>query len=153
MAIDAGRGSRGFQRAGFGFDMPAFRRWCDPAHATRPVAGHTIPFPAVDITRDIAGYVLTAELPGLTENDVEITVKDDMLILRGEKKRETRWLEHHRTLSERCYGAFERHFWLPNGIDIANLDAQCADGVLTIRLPEFPAASSPDGDIKGEDAL
>ena len=82
---------------------------------------------------------VTAELPGLSEKDVELTVHDGVLTLRGEKKGEH--CDKDRGWSERYYGRFERSIALPDGADEAKCEAEFRDGVLTIRMPRSPGAS------------
>ncbi len=125
----------------FGFGMPAFRRWFDAEPAFRSGMTMSMPNPAIDIAEDDSGYKLTAELPGLTEKDIEITVNDDMLTLKGEKKQEAEHKEKNYTLSERSYGAFQRSFWLPESVDRNKIDASFAKGILTVSLPKSQTAA------------
>lgn len=126
----------------FGFGMPAFRRLFDPEPTFRSSMTISMPNPAIDIAEDDKGYRLTAELPGMTENDIEITVNDDMLTLKGEKKQEAEHKEKNYTLSERSYGAFQRSFWLPDSVDRGKIDASFAKGVLTVSLPKSATATA-----------
>jgi HSP20 family protein len=135
----------------FGFGLPAFRQWFDAVPAAR-TSGFTLPSPAIDIAEDAAGYHLTAELPGMAESDIEIVVKDDMLLLKGEKKQESEQKEKNYTLSERSYGQFQRSFWLPDGVDKEKIEAHFAKGVLTVTLPKLPAAASPTRKIEVKSA-
>src|SRR3989442_5610158 len=79
--------------------------------------------------------VLKAELPGLSREDIEITVDNGTLSIKGEKKLggEVKDQEFHRI--ERQYGAFSRSFSLPNTVDPSKVGADFRNGVLTIRLP------------------
>ena len=79
--------------------------------------------------------VLKAELPGLSREDIEITVDNGTLSIKGEKKLggEVKDEEFHRI--ERQYGAFSRSFSLPNTVDPSKVGADFRNGVLTIRLP------------------
>ena len=131
---------RMFDRFGFGPAM--MRRWLDLEPVFRPEMKMAMPAPAIDIAEDDKGFKLTAELPGMAEQDVEITVANDMLTLKGEKKLETETKEKNYTLSERNYGAFERAFWLPEGIDRDHIEANFAKGVLTVLLPKLPVAAN-----------
>jgi HSP20 family protein len=80
--------------------------------------------------------VLTAEVPGLSEKDVEIKIEDNVLSLQGERKleKETREENYHRI--ERAYGAFYRSFTLPNYIDQDKIKAEHENGVLKITMPK-----------------
>lgn len=81
---------------------------------------------------------ITAELPGLEEKDVEITVEDGVLTLRGEKRSATE--DKDRGYSERSYGRFERSIALPRGVEHDKSTATFDQGVLTITLPKSTEA-------------
>ncbi|HEX6374237.1 MAG TPA: Hsp20/alpha crystallin family protein [Allosphingosinicella sp.] len=81
---------------------------------------------------------ITAEVPGMKEQDVELLVEDGVLALRGEKKSETEGKD--RGYSERHYGRFEWRIALPSGIDEENAKAAFRDGVLTVTLPKSAEA-------------
>lgn len=106
--------------------------------------GRTFPTPAiaaavnpkVDITETDGQIRVTAELPGLTEKDVEVTFADDVLTIRGEKKEETEEGDADRHLTERSYGAFSRAFRLPPGLNPDQVAASFDKGVLTVTLPK-----------------
>ena len=91
--------------------------------------------PAIDFTSNDKGYTLTAELPGLTEKNVEISVADGVLSLSGEKKEEQERKEEGCLVSERRYGSFRRSMPLPEDVDASNIAARFKDGVLTVTLP------------------
>jgi HSP20 family protein len=92
--------------------------------------------PPVDIVEETDQIVLTAELPGFKESDVEIQLEGGVLTLRGERKLEERkeGKNYHRV--ERSYGQFVRSFTLPNNVDRDNIRASFADGLLHIELPK-----------------
>ncbi len=92
--------------------------------------------PAVDIFEDESQLVLTAEVPGLSEKDVEIKIDDNVLSIQGERKleKETREENYHRI--ERAYGSFYRSFTLPNYIDQDKIRAEHENGVLKISMPK-----------------
>ncbi|OGD22378.1 MAG: molecular chaperone [Candidatus Aminicenantes bacterium RBG_16_63_16] len=92
--------------------------------------------PAVDIYEDESQLVLTAEVPGLSEKDVEIKIEDNVLSIHGERKleKETREENYHRI--ERAYGSFFRSFTLPNYIDQDKIRAEHENGVLKISMPK-----------------
>lgn len=94
--------------------------------------------PAVDIYETENELVLTAELPGVDEKDVEIKVEDNTLSLKGERKfeKETREENYHRI--ERAYGSFSRSFSLPNYVDQDKINAEYENGLLKIHLPKKP---------------
>jgi HSP20 family protein len=82
---------------------------------------------------------ITAELPGLDEKDVDITVEEGVLTLRGEKKSEVE--NKDRGYTERSYGRFERRIGLPRGIERDKASATFKNGVLTVVLPKSEAAN------------
>jgi HSP20 family protein len=127
---------RVFDRFGIGFGMPAWRRMFDVEPFMRWESA-MMPSPAMDITEDPAAYKLTAELPGLTETDIEVMVRGDVLTLKGEKKAESERDEADVHLSERSYGAFTRSFTLPEGVDSDRILAGFTNGVLTLTLPKL----------------
>ena len=92
--------------------------------------------PAVDVAEDDKAVTLTAELPGMKEEDVEVVLRDDMLIVKGEKKTEREEKEENYHLTERRYGAFERTFRLPETADADKIKAAFDDGVLTVTVPK-----------------
>lgn len=89
--------------------------------------------PAMEVHRDDDKIEITAELPGVKEEDIDLTVQDGVLTLRGEKKSTRK--DEQRGYSERSYGSFERRITLPQDADADACSADFADGVLTITLP------------------
>ncbi len=92
--------------------------------------------PALEMTAGEKEYRLSAELPGLKEDDVELSVADGMLTLKGEKRDETDRKEGDYLLSERRYGSFERRIALPSDVDAGRISADFKKGILTITLPK-----------------
>ena len=90
-------------------------------------------WPSVEVQESDGEVRIAAELPGMTEKDVELSVQDGLLTLRGEKKSETE--DRGRGWSERYYGRFERRIALPDGADEDHCEATFRDGVLTVRIP------------------
>jgi HSP20 family protein len=92
--------------------------------------------PPVDIfENDQHEIVLKAELPGISREDIDLRVENNLLTIRGERKREqeTKQESYHRV--ERVYGSFSRSFSLPSTIDTEKVGAEFKDGVLTVVLP------------------
>jgi HSP20 family protein len=96
--------------------------------------------PPVDIYETGDALVMKAELPGFGKDDINIEMKDNVLVIKGERKREDEVKEgsYHRT--ERVYGAFQRSFMLPTTVDQENIRASYRDGVLELHLPKVQAA-------------
>ena len=95
--------------------------------------GRMAAWPSLEVNETDDEVRVTAELPGLDEKDVELTVQDGLLVLRGEKKSESE--DRDRGWSERSYGRFERRIALPDGADEAQCEASFRNGVLTVRIP------------------
>jgi HSP20 family protein len=92
--------------------------------------------PAVDIySNDQHELVLKAELPEMKEDEFEVTVEDNTLTLRGEKKLDTEVTQEQFHRIERSYGPFARSFALPPTVDAGKVRAEYKAGVLTVRLP------------------
>lgn len=100
----------------------------------------------VDVRFDVAesdnGIEITAELPGLDEKDVEISLSDDLMTIRGEKKVEEEKQEQDYYLSERHYGSFMRSFRVPDSVNQDQIKANFDKGVLTITMPKRPEAKA-----------
>lgn len=92
--------------------------------------------PAVDITEDDKAYKIAAELPGLDEKDVDVSVNGDLLVLKGEKRQEKEESGKNMYACERSYGSFQRAFSLPDGINRNEIGADFSKGVLTVTLPK-----------------
>lgn len=100
--------------------------------------------PAVDITEKEQSFEITAELPGMDEKNINITLNNGNLVLKGEKKEESEGQQKGYYLTERHYGSFERIFSLPKGVDSEQIVAHFSKGVLTISLPKKPEACKPE---------
>jgi HSP20 family protein len=92
--------------------------------------------PRIDLKEDGDNWYITAELPGLSEDDVEVTYDDGVLRIAGEKKQETEDNNRNVHVTERAYGRFERQLPLGHGVKDDQIDASFKDGVLTITAPK-----------------
>jgi HSP20 family protein len=99
--------------------------------------------PAVDIFDKEKAYEITAEVPGMGADNLEVKLANDRLVIKGEKKesREDNKGDNH--LSERRYGSFERNFRIPEGVDPGKIEATLKNGVLTVVLPKKAEALKP----------
>lgn len=104
--------------------------------------------PAVDIAEQENEYVVKVELPGITREDVKITLESNVLTIRGEKKQEkdTKEGSYHRV--ERSYGSFQRSFTLPTSVKSDKIDALYKDGLLTVVLPKVEEAKPKQIEVK-----
>jgi HSP20 family protein len=94
--------------------------------------------PAVDILEKDGNLVLRAELPGMTEKQIDLKVEGDTLILRGERKMESEDKKESYHRVERYYGSFTRRFRLPDTVDPDKISADYKNGILTVTLPHKP---------------
>ncbi len=92
--------------------------------------------PAVDIEENNGNLVVKAELPGISKQDIKVSVKDDVLTILGERKRESEQKDRLFHRVERCYGQFRRMIRLPAQVDADKVKAAYKDGVLQITLPK-----------------
>lgn len=107
-----------------------------PEEATMP----TFWSPSVDIYETDENIVLKAELPGVDKKDVSVEVKDNTLILKGERKREKEVKEENYHRVERSFGTFMRSFSLPVTVKQDQVKAKFKDGVLEVTLPKAEEA-------------
>lgn len=92
--------------------------------------------PRVDISETEDSHVISMDLPGLTKDDVEITLENNVLKVSGEREMSREEKEGDYSRIERSYGRFFRSFNLGQGVDPAEIEATHENGVLTIRLPK-----------------
>ena len=96
--------------------------------------------PAVDMYESDEALMLKAELPGFSKDDVHVEIKDNLLTLKGERKRETDVKEEQYHRVERSSGSFRRSFALPVLVDANKAEATFKDGMLELKLPKAEAA-------------
>lgn len=121
--------------------------WPAGTALAKPVA---FAVPQVDVTENDAEVQVTAELPGLDEKDVQVTLDENLLTIAGEKKAEHEEKQKNYHLMERSYGAFQRAIPLPAGVDAKKVKATFKKGVLHITLPKLPEAQKSRKQIKVE---
>ena len=96
--------------------------------------------PSIDLAEKDDEIVVTAELPGVKQDDVDITITNDILTLKGEKKEEKESKEQNYHRLERCYGSFQRSIRLPTGVQGDEAKASYRDGVLQVTIPKAEEA-------------
>lgn len=104
--------------------------------------------PAIDVTEEKDGFVVRADLPGLKKEDVNVTIQDNYLTIRGEKKHEEETKEANYYHRERVHGTFSRMIELPTAVDAKRIDASFKDGVLQVKLPKSEEAKPKQIDVK-----
>ncbi|MEP7235320.1 MAG: Hsp20/alpha crystallin family protein [Ignavibacteriota bacterium] len=105
----------------------------------RDLDGSNVPaayVPRVDISEDTNNIYVHAELPGMSNDDVKVTVTEGVLTLRGEKKHDVKKEEKKYYRIERRYGQFARQFTLPDNIDEERVAANFANGILEVTIPK-----------------
>jgi len=98
--------------------------------------------PTADVAESDTEFRITAEMPGIDEKDIEVTVADGMLTIKGEKSEEKEEKKKDYHVSERRFGSFRRSFALPKTADIDKVQATMKNGVLSVVLPKAAAAQS-----------
>ena len=96
--------------------------------------------PPVDLYEAPETFVLTAELPGVRKEDIQLEVHDRTLTLRAERQQETEVKDEHYHRRERAYGSFQRVFALPTSVDAEKVHASFKDGILELQLPKYETA-------------
>lgn len=104
--------------------------------------------PSVNMTETRDKMVVKAELPGLEAKDVELSITDDILTIKGEKKEEKEEKDEHHFFMERYTGTFERRIKLPAPVKPDKIEAKFDKGVLTINLPKSEEARKKEIKIK-----
>ncbi len=94
--------------------------------------------PAVDVSETEDAIIVKADLPGVKPEDIEINIVDNVLTIRGEKKREAEEKKENFYRVERFYGSFMRAIQIPTEVEVDKVKAQYKDGVLKITLPKKP---------------
>ena len=98
--------------------------------------------PSVDISETEENFEVRAELPGITKDDLHVSVKDNLLTLSGEKRQEEADDTENYRRVERRYGSFQRKFTLPREVKTDDIKAEYNDGVLTLSIPK-PETAKP----------
>jgi HSP20 family protein len=107
--------------------------------------------PALDVSETDAEVRVSAELPGMTKDDVQISLVGDRLTIQGEKKSEKETKGEHFYRMERSSGSFQRSLRLPAAVDADKVDAVYKDGILTITLPKTEKAQAKSIPISESD--
>jgi HSP20 family protein len=126
-----GEMDRMFERFEHGF--PRFPHLFRADHASLVV-------PEVDVRENATAIIVEAELPGVEEKDISVTLSNGILSIKGEKKQDKEEKTENYYLAERSYGAFERSLQLPDSVDETKVDAKFDKGVLKITASKKPEA-------------
>jgi HSP20 family protein len=107
-----------------------------------------MPTPVLELVDDGDCYRLSAELPGLKEDDINVEYRDRKLILSGEKKEEKQRKDNGYLLNERRYGSFRRELTLPSDVDDRGIEATFKDGILTMTMKKNENSNDKPRKIK-----
>ena len=115
----------------------------DEAFGTLQEDGRTVTaawYPACDVFEDKDAIKIIAEVPGVTPEDVKISLENNLLTIRGEKKQQAEEKTERVHRYERTYGVFERSFSLPSTVDPDQIQASYQNGILTVNVPKVERA-------------
>ncbi len=110
-----------------------FREWERPWGLERR---WTIWSPAVEVVETSDAYIVRAELPGVKPEDIEVTLQDDILTIRGKRERSEERKDETIHIVERAYGEFARSLRIPADVKAEAVEATYKDGILEVRLPK-----------------
>ena len=108
----------------------------------------TVWSPRVDVKETKEAYELLADLPGLTKKDINISLHDNVLTVKGERKTEEKSEDEDRYYAERTFGSFSRSFRLPHKVEQKDIRAEYKDGVLKVVLTKSEDAKPRSIEIK-----
>jgi len=95
----------------------------------------SMPLPAVEMTENDDRYRISVEVPGVPHENIDLSIDNDMLVLKGEKQDEREEKERDYSISERTYGSFERRIALPQDAQREGIEARTDNGVIRIEIP------------------
>lgn len=111
-------------------------RW-DPLAQVGPAVGRAF-VPSFDVKETQDAYVFSADLPGVKESDLELSLTGSRLTISGTREEEKRDQDERWFAYERSYGSFSRSFTLPEGVDADHVEAELKNGVLRVSIPKKP---------------
>jgi HSP20 family protein len=103
-----------------------------------PTLGNIGFIPEIDVKDEKNQYVVKVDVPGMSKEDINVSVENNTLIVSGEKKEETREEKDGYVSVERSSGKFQREVYLGKVVEEDKIDAEYKDGVLTVKLPKMP---------------
>jgi HSP20 family protein len=106
--------------------------------------------PQMDISETKDSLVTKVEVPGMESKDIQISLQDNLLTIKGEKRHEKEEKDEHYHRVERAYGSFTRSVRLPVAVDAAKVTATFKNGLLTVTLPKTPSARGTTIPVKAD---
>ncbi len=150
--IRRGETERGLTRGGTSWDpfevMQDLMRWDPFRELTRGVERPAFA-PSFEVRETKDAYVFKADLPGLREEDLDISLTGSRLTIAGQRQEEKREEGERFYTYERSFGAFSRSFTLPEGVDAEHVQGEMKDGVLTVVIPKTPEVQPKRIQLKG----
>lgn len=104
--------------------------------------------PRIDISEDENNLYVEAEIPGTKKEDLKITLHDNIITIKGEKKKVEEKKDKNYYRNERCYGSFTRSFTLPVQVDPVKVDAKFEDGTLVMKMEKIHPKPANEKEIK-----
>lgn len=104
--------------------------------------------PRVNVEENDDTFELTAEVPGMKKDEINIDIKDHTLTIRGERKLDEEKKDKNYHVCERCYGEFTRTFTLPDNVDADKIEAQYDAGILRLTIPKKEEAKPKEIQVK-----
>ncbi len=130
------------------WDFPFRLGWPERRSAARRDGAMLTAMPRFDVAEADGAYMITAEVPGLDEDDLDITLADGVLTIRGEVKDEHEEEKKDYFLRERRYGSFSRSLRVPDTVDLDHIKAELKKGILKITLPKTAEARKRERKIR-----
>ena len=106
--------------------------------------------PSMDVSETKESLVCKVEVPGMEQKDIQISLQENLLTIKGEKRQDKEEKDEHYHRIERSYGAFTRSLRLPVAVDASKVTAVIKSGVLTVTLPKTVAAKGTTIPVKAE---
>jgi HSP20 family protein len=131
-------------------DFDLFERFFDNLTVPDILSEERALVPAFDISETEKEYVIAGEIPGVDVKDLDITLIDGILTVKGEKNHEKEENEGNYHRVERHYGSFCRSFRIPNKVKTEKLDATYKDGILKVTLPKAEETQAKKIEVKEE---
>jgi len=126
-----------------------FERFLEPDWSGFPAAtGEWVP--SLDLSETKEALTVKVEIPGMDSKDVQVTLQENVLTVKGEKREEKESKDERYHRVERTYGAFARSVRLPVAVDGSKVEAKFKNGVLTVMLPKTPGARGTTVPVKAE---
>jgi HSP20 family protein len=125
-----------------------FDRFFEPRWEDVPALGEWAP--SLDLSETKDAFVVKAEVPGMDPGDIQVSLQENLLTIKGEKKQEKEEKDERYHRVERTYGAFTRAVRLPVTVEGGKVDAKFKNGLLTVTLPKAPGAKGTTIPVKAE---